>query len=157
MPPRHSKDIASIPRGFKIRNSFKMQFLIASFLRDLRIDFSFFSTNLVFPIFIWTLYCPFSIWTFVSLLYLDFYFFFRLLFLFWTLISLFSQIAIWSRISSKFFFFFNFHASKNELEWAYKDKSWHSRSGTTGSPKRYTIRYILRAHCAKVQKYIRAK
>ena len=109
----------------------------------------FFSTNLLFPIFIWTFYflflfglsfpfsildfCfpflfgllfPFSIWTFsiwifisffyldfsfpflfrFLFLFLDFYFFFRLLYPFWSLISLFAQIAIWSWISSKFFF-----------------------------------------------------
>jgi hypothetical protein len=70
----------------------------------------FFSTDLLFPIFIWT---------FISFFYLDFRFpfLFGLLFLFqtfiyfldfyfifFTFISLFALIAIWSWISSKFFF-----------------------------------------------------
>ena len=68
-------------------------FLIASLHRDLRNDFFFqtiyffqFIFGRFFPFCIWT-FIPFSIGTFIS--FLDFYFFFGLLFLFYTFISFF--------------------------------------------------------------------
>ena len=79
-------------------------FLIAILHRDLKMVF--FSSPIIF--------FSYWIWTFVSLLYWDFYFSLRLLLLFWTFISLFAQIGNRSWIASKFFV----------LNWLYLSVDW---------------------------------
>ena len=94
-------------------------FLTAILKRDLRNDFFFFSTNLPFPIFIWTfispflfgLLYPFSFWTFISLFLWTFIsllipFYFTLIFLLFPFFLDFSSITVTFWISSNFLFHF---------------------------------------------------